>query len=283
MKPAVTNPSEQLNIVVVGHVDHGKSTLVGRLYADTGSLPEGKLEKVQAICRQQGKEFEYAFLFDAFLEEQEQGITIDTARTFFIWNGRQYIIIDAPGHKEFLKNMVSGAARAEAALLLIDALEGVKEQSKKHGYLLSLLGVKQVAVVVNKMDLVGYRQDVFQGIEKEYREFLGQFKVVPERVLPVSAKLGDNIASCSERMSWYTGPTVLETLELFRKETARSEQPLRFPIQDVYKFDARRILAGRVTAGRLKAGDRLVFSPSNKTANIKTIEAFNIEPPPTEA
>ena len=110
--------------------------MLGRLYADTGSLPEGKLEKVQAICRQQGKEFEYAFLFDAFLEEQEQGITIDTARTFFIWNGRQYIIIDAPGHKEFLKNMISGAARAEAALLLIDALEGVKEQSKKHGYLL---------------------------------------------------------------------------------------------------------------------------------------------------
>ena len=147
-----TKPQESLNIVIVGHVDHGKSTLVGRLYADTGSLPEGKLEKVQAICRQQGKEFEYAFLFDAFLEEQEQGITIDTARTFFIWNGRQYIIIDAPGHKEFLKNMISGAARAEAALLLIDALEGVKEQSKKHGYLLSLLGVKQFAVVVNKMD-----------------------------------------------------------------------------------------------------------------------------------
>lgn len=283
MKPATMNPSEQLNIVIVGHVDHGKSTLLGRLYADTGSLPDGKLEKVQAICRQQGKEFEYAFLFDAFLEEQEQGITIDTARTFFIWNGRQYIIIDAPGHKEFLKNMVSGAARAEAALLLIDALEGVKEQSKKHGYLLSLLGVKQVAVVVNKMDLVGYRQDVFQGIEKEYREFLGQLKVVPERVLPVSAKLGDNIAARSGRMPWYTGPTVLETLELFHKEAAHSEQPLRFPIQDVYKFDARRILAGRVTAGRLKVGDHLVFSPSNKTANIKTIEAFNIEPPPTEA
>jgi len=115
--PASAKPPENLNIVIVGHVDHGKSTLLGRLYADTGSLPDGKLEKVQAICRQQGKEFEYAFLFDAFLEEQEQGITIDTARTFFNWKGRQYIIIDAPGHKEFLKNMISGAARAEAALL----------------------------------------------------------------------------------------------------------------------------------------------------------------------
>lgn len=275
-------PSENLNIVIVGHVDHGKSTLLGRLYADTGSLPDGKLEKVQAICRQQGKEFEYAFLFDAFLEEQEQGITIDTARTFFMWKGRQYIIIDAPGHKEFLKNMISGAARAEAALLLIDALEGVKEQSKKHGYLLSLLGVRQFAVVVNKMDLVGYRQDVFEGIEKEYREFLGQFKAVPSQFIPVSAKRGDNIANRSEQMSWYSGPTVLETLGAFQKEAARSEQPLRLPVQDVYKFDARRIITGRITAGRLKVGDHLVFSPSNKRANIRTVEAFNIEPQPTE-
>lgn len=277
-----SKPSESLNIVIVGHVDHGKSTLLGRLYADTGSLPDGKLEKVQAICRQQGKEFEYAFLFDAFLEEQEQGITIDTARTFFIWKGRQYIIIDAPGHKEFLKNMISGAARAEAALLLIDALEGVKEQSKKHGYLLSLLGVRQFAVVVNKMDLVGYRQDVFDGIEKEYREFLGQFKAVPECIIPVSAKLGDNIANRSTNMAWYTGPTVLDQLSRFKKEAAQSEQPLRFPVQDVYKFDARRIIAGRITAGKLKVGDHLVFSPSNKRANIRSVEAFNIDPPPTE-
>ncbi|MBH0201673.1 MAG: adenylyl-sulfate kinase [Nitrospira sp.] len=282
MTPTDTKPSENLNIVIVGHVDHGKSTLLGRLYADTGSLPDGKLEKVQAICKQQGKEFEYAFLFDAFLEEQEQGITIDTARTFFMWKGRQYIIIDAPGHKEFLKNMISGAARAEAALLLIDALEGVKEQSKKHGYLLSLLGVRQFAVVVNKMDLVGYRQDVFDGIEKEYREFLGQFKAVPSQFIPVSAKLGDNIANRSKQMPWYGGPTVLETLGAFQKEAARSEQPLRLPVQDVYKFDARRIITGRIAAGRLKVGDHLVFSPSNKRANIRTVEAFNIEPQPTE-
>lgn len=280
---AISKPEEHLNIVIVGHVDHGKSTLVGRLYADTGSLPEGKLEKVQAICHQQGKEFEYAFLFDAFLEEQEQGITIDTARTFFIWKGRQYIIIDAPGHKEFLKNMISGAARAEAALLLIDALEGVREQSKKHGYLLSLLGVRQFAVVVNKMDLVGYRQDVFEGIEKEYREFLGQFGAVPERIIPVSAKLGDNIANRSQAMAWYKGPTVLDTLSFFRKETAWADQPLRFPVQDVYKFDARRIIAGRIAAGRIKIGDHLVFSPSNKRANVESIEAFNVDPLPTSS
>lgn len=274
---------ERMNIVIVGHVDHGKSTLLGRLYADTGTLPTGKIEKIQAICKQQGKEFEYAFLFDAFLEEQQQGITIDTARTFFSWGGRQYIIIDAPGHKEFLKNMVSGAARAEAALLVIDALEGVRDQSKRHGLLLSMLGVKQVTVVVNKMDLVNYREDTFHAIEKEYREFLTQLNVIPQYVIPASAKQGINIIKPSPETPWYTGPSVLDSLAHFHLESKRAELTLRLPIQDVYKFDARRILVGRITAGKLKIGDRLVFSPSNKSANIETIEAFNIDPPPTQA
>lgn len=273
---------QSLAIVVVGHVDHGKSTLLGRLYADTGSLQEGKLERVQAICRQQGKEFEYAFLFDAFLEEQEQGVTIDTARTFFSWQGRQYVIFDAPGHKEFLKNMVSGAARAEAALLVIDAKEGVQDQSKRHGYLLALLGVRQVAVVVNKMDLVGYRQSVYQGIVEEYKRFLERIAVAPERFVPASARQGDNVAEPSPNMPWYTGPTVLETLGLFRKEAPHDELPLRLPVQDVYKFDERRIIAGRIASGRLKVGDRLAFSPSNKSAAVKTIESFNLDTLPNE-
>ncbi len=272
-----------MNVVVVGSVDHGKSTLLGRLYADTGTLPAGKIEKIQAICKQQGKEFEYAFLFDAFLEEQQQGITIDTARTFFQWAGRQYIIIDAPGHKEFLKNMVSGAARAEAALLLIDALEGVKEQSKRHGLLLSMLGVKHVTVVVNKMDLVEYRQDTFYGIEKEYREFLSHLKVTPQFVIPASAKLGENIAHPSPHLAWFAGPTVLNSLAEFSSTSDATEQPLRLPLQDVYKFDARRILAGRLAAGRLRVGDRVIFAPSNKTAVVRTVEAFNSDPPPTHA
>ena len=278
-----TTIQERMNIVIVGHVDHGKSTLLGRLYADTGTLPEGKIEKIQSICRQQGKEFEYAFLFDAFLEEQQQGITIDTARTFFTWGGRQYIIIDAPGHKEFLKNMVSGAARAEAALLIIDALEGVRDQSKRHGLLLSMLGVKQVTVVVNKMDLVNYREDTFRAIEKEYREFLTQLNVIPQYIIPASAKQGINITQVSPETSWYNGPSVLESLAHFHLETDRNEQALRFPLQDVYKFDARRILVGRITAGKLKIGDRLVFSPTNKSANVRSIEAFNIDSPPTQA
>jgi len=276
----VTPALERLQIVFVGHVDHGKSTLLGRLYADTGSLPDGHLEKVRQICAKQGKPFEYAFLFDAFLEEQEQGITIDTARTFFSWLNRQYLILDAPGHKEFLKNMISGAARAEAAVLIIDAAEGVQEQSRRHGYLLSLLGIRQLVVVVNKMDLVGYDRGVFAGIEADYRGFLKELELSPSCFIPVSARDGDNVAQASPTMSWYQGPTLLESLGAFRKLPARTDLPLRFPVQDVYKFDARRIIAGRVETGELRVGDTLVFSPSNKSSRVASIEAFNVAPPP---
>ena len=179
--------------------------------------------------------------------------------------------------------MVSGAARAEAALLLIDALEGVKDQSKRHGLLLSMLGVKQVTVVVNKMDLVDYQQETFALIEQEYRAFLSQLDVTPQFVIPASAKRGDNIATPSPHMPWHTGPTVLESLAQFSSESEKGEQPLRFPLQDVYKFDARRILTGRITSGRLKVGDQVIFSPSNKSAVVQTLEAFNVDPPPTQA
>ena len=158
---APTLSSRQMKLVIVGHVDHGKSTLVGRLLSDTGSLPEGKLDFIKDICDRQGKVFEFAFLLDALEEEQDQGITIDTSQIFFKTKKRHYVIIDAPGHKEFLKNMVTGAANAESALLLIDAYEGVQEQSRRHGYILKLLGLDQVAVVVNKMDLVDYDAEVF--------------------------------------------------------------------------------------------------------------------------
>src|SRR5437762_7708416 len=172
---------EQMSIVIVGHVDHGKSTVVGRLLADTGSLPLGKLDSVKLECQRTGKPFEYAFLLDALTDEQDQGITIDTARSFFKTARREYIIIDAPGHIEFLKNMISGAARAEAAVLVIDAKEGVRENSRRHGYILSMLGIRQVVVCVNKMDLVGYDRAHVEGIEKEYRGFLESIGAVTPR------------------------------------------------------------------------------------------------------
>ena len=275
--------SRLMRLVIVGHVDHGKSTLVGRLLSDTGSLPEGKLEFVQDICDQQGKTFEFAFLLDALQEEQEQGITIDTSQIFFHTPKRKYVIIDAPGHKEFLKNMVTGAADAEAALILIDAKEGVQEQSRRHGYILKLLGLTQVAVVINKMDLVGYDEKVYSKIKKEYSNFLKSLGVEAKEFIPVSAKLGINIAELKDEMPWYKGPTVLNMLDQFEKKPRPDHLPFRFPVQDVYKFDERRIIAGRVESGKLKVGDRIIFSPSNKQAVVKTIEAWSVNEQPVSA
>ena len=270
-------PGKQMKLVIVGHVDHGKSTLVGRLMADTDSLPTGKLDFIKDICDQQGKTFEFAFLLDALEEEQKQGITIDTTQIFFKTEKRPYVIIDAPGHKEFLKNMVTGAANAEAALLLIDAYEGVQEQSRRHGYLLRLLGMKQVAVVVNKMDLVKHDPEVFYKIKSEYAKFLKSMGVEAREYIPVSAKLGENIAHRSENMTWYQGPTVLEMLDQFEDKLPEINQPFRLPLQDVYKFDERRILAGRVESGTAKIGDEVIFSPSNKKGVIKSIEGWSVE------
>src|SRR5947209_12294505 len=188
-------PVEQLKIVIVGHVDHGKSTFVGRLFHDTGSLPEGKLEQLQKIAERRGVPFEWANLMDALQSERDQNITIDTAQIWFQTSKRQYVIIDAPGHKEFLKNMVTGAASAEAALLLIDAHEGVQENSRRHGYLLNLLGIRQIAVLVNKMDLEHYSEAKFKEIESEYRLWLKSIGVEPKVFIPIAAKHVDNIAS----------------------------------------------------------------------------------------
>ena len=209
---------DRMNIVIGGHVDHGKSTVVGRLLADTGSLPEGKLEAVKALCERTAKPFEYAFLLDALKDEQSQGITIDAARVFFQTEKRHYIIIDAPGHIEFLKNMITGASRAEAALLVIDAKEGVQENSRRHGYMMSMLGIRQLAVLVNKMDLVGYSQAHFDGIVREYSEFLARIGVHPACFIPAAGREGDNIAARSAAMPWYRGPTVLEALDQFHTE-----------------------------------------------------------------
>ena len=275
---------ENFNVVIVGHVDHGKSTVVGRLLADTGSLPLGKLDSVKLECQRTGKPFEYAFLLDALSDEQDQGITIDTARSFFKSAKRDYIIIDAPGHIEFLKNMISGAARAEAAVLVIDAKEGVRENSRRHGYILSMLGIRQVVVCVNKMDLVDYSQAHFEGIERSYRAFLeGIGAFTPRQFVPVSAIEGVNLATPGKKQTpWYKGPTLLELLDGLQKAPPRTDQPLRMPLQAVYKFtehgDDRRIFAGRVEAGRVSVGDKVVFSPSNKISTIRSIEAFNAAP-----
>lgn len=275
-----TAQKEQMNIVVAGHVDHGKSTVIGRLMADTNSLPDGKIEQVKRMCQLNSKPFEYAFLLDALKDERAQGITIDSARVFFKTFKRDYIIIDAPGHIEFLKNMVSGASRAEAALLVIDASEGIQENSKRHGYMLSMLGIRQITVLVNKMDLVEYEQDVFDNIVRQYSAFLENLNITPMNFIPISGTRGDNITALSENTEWYKGRTVLTTLDNFVKEKPNVDKPFRMPVQDVYKFtrmnDSRRIIAGQIESGRIGIGDEVIFYPSGKKSRVKTIEGFNI-------
>jgi bifunctional enzyme CysN/CysC len=276
----VTTSDEKMNIVVAGHVDHGKSTVIGRLLADTGSLPEGKLEQVRANCERSSRPFEYAFLIDALKDEQAQNITIDAARVFFKSNCRHYIIIDAPGHIEFIKNMVTGASRAEAALLVIDAAEGVQENSRRHGYLLWMLGIKQVVVLVNKMDCVGYRQEVFEAVKSEYAGFLKEIGLEPVFYIPVSGREGDLICGPSARMPWYRGPDVLSALDTFTKAPPPVDKPLRMPVQDIYKFtlfgDNRRIVTGTIASGSLRTGDEVVFYPSGKRSTVRTFEGFAI-------
>jgi bifunctional enzyme CysN/CysC len=261
-------------IVIVGHVDHGKSTLVGRLLHDTDSLPEGKLEEVQKACKKRGVAMEWSFLLDAFQAERDQAITIDTTQIWFSTEYRPYVIIDAPGHREFLKNMVSGAAQADAAILVVDAEEGLQEQTKRHAYMLSLLGVRQVAIAVNKMDVVKYDDAVFAKVSKEVDGYLKSIGVTASHIVPISAREGDMITIHSDKMHWYKGKTLCEVLDAFEVDSPPLTRALRFPIQDVYRFDEKRVLVGRIETGVLHKGDTVLFSPTNETAVVTSIEVW---------
>ncbi len=275
----MNDSSAQMNITVVGHVDHGKSSLIGRILWETGSVPQSRMDYVGNLCRKSSKPFEYAFLLDALKDERDQGITIDTARCFFKTEKRRYVLIDAPGHVEFLKNMITGASRAEAAFLIIDAKEGVRENSKRHGYILSMLGIRQISVVINKMDLVGYSREVFDPLKDECTSFLSHLNVHPISFIPVSALNGVNITAKSPETPWFDGPTIVQQLDSFSASAPKTESTFRFPVQDIYKFtemgDDRRIFAGTVQTGRASAGDEVVFYPSLKKSRICSIESFN--------
>jgi bifunctional enzyme CysN/CysC len=271
----ISDVEPSLRVVFVGHVDHGKSTLIGRILHDTGSLPQGKIEEIKKACAAEGMEFEFAFLLDALLEEQKQNVTIDTTEIPFRTARRRYAIIDAPGHKEFLKNMITGASRADAAVLVIGADEGVREQSRRHAYLLSMLGIRQIIVVVNKMDLVDYSEKRFREIEQEYRKFLLELGLDTRTFIPASARQGENVARASMKMKWYCTANVLEALDLLEPQNREVDLPLRFCVQDVYRFDGRRIITGRVETGTLRVGEQLVFSPANKSSVVATIERWN--------
>src|SRR4030081_3166336 len=268
----------QVRIVIVGHVDHGKSTLVGRLLHETGSLPEGKLETLKAVSARRGMPFEWSFLLDALQTERDQGITIDTTQIRFRTGSRDIVLIDAPGHAEFLRNMITGASQADGAVLIIDALEGVRDQTRRHGYLLHLLGVKQVAVVVNKMDRVDFSAARFNEISTEISAHLVDLGLKPSAVIPISARDGDGVAERTPRIGWYKGPTVVDALGAPEPARPLERLPLRLPVQAIYKFDDRRIVAGRIQSGHLAAGDEIVIMPAGKIAKIRSVEGWPATP-----
>lgn len=280
-----TKEKEHMNIVITGHIDHGKSTLIGRLLYDTDSIPEGVFEEIKKICEELGKDVEFAYLLDALEEEREENKTIDTTQTFFKTPKRDYVIIDAPGHKEFLKNMITGASSAEAAILVVSAKEeeGIQEQTKRHAYLLGMLGLKQVIVAVNKMDAAGYSKEKFNKIKEEMTRFLDELKIKPRHIIPISAMQGDNISTKSENMRWYGGPSILEALDSLKIKETLTKKPLRFPIQDIYNIDSKKILVGRIETGKLRKDDAVTLLPSNRKAKIKSIESWNKEREEAEA
>lgn len=262
-----------MKIVIVGHVDHGKSTLIGRLLHDTGSFSKEKIEEIKKISKKLGKEFEYSFFLDYLQEEREQSITIDTTQIFFKTKNRDYIIIDAPGHKEFLKNMITGASQAEAGVLIIAANEGIQEQTKRHAYILSLLGIKKIIVLINKMDLVKYDREKFDLIKNDLTKFLKTIKIKADFFIPISAKEGINLKEKSSEISWYNGKSFLEVLDDFQVKNDEKLE-LRFPIQDVYSINSKRIYVGRIESGNLEQGDEIILLPSKKETKIKSIEKF---------
>ena len=267
-----------LSFVLVGHVDHGKSTLIGRLLYDTRSLPDETMAELERLAKEQGGEVEFAFVMDHLEEERDQGITIDTAQTFFRSEKREYVIIDAPGHKEFIKNMITGASQAEAAILIVDAGEGVREQTRRHAALLAMLGLDQIAVVINKMDTVVFAQERFDRVAAELTGFLTTIGLTARRFVPLSARDGDNVADRSTRMPWYDGPTVLDVLDEFVVRPRPAEKPLRLPIQDVYEVEERQILVGRVESGTLRSGQEVLFLPGGSRATVQTVEQY-LKPP----
>ena len=237
--------------------------------SDTGQVFPERVAKVQSLCEKSNKRFEFAFLLDAFAEEQGQGITIDKTETAWSWQGRNFLFIDTPGHKEFLKNMISGASTADVALIMLDAQEGIREQFHRHAAIIKTLGIPQVLVVVNKMDLVDYFSTRFEILKLEIQKI-----VRPDAVIPLVAFLGENLLVKSAQMSWDQGPTLAQAL-MATKPRLTVNAPLRFSLQDVYKFDERRIYAGQVESGTLKVGDSLHFLPSGSSTKVKTIESWS--------
>ncbi|MBN1493454.1 MAG: 50S ribosome-binding GTPase [Candidatus Omnitrophica bacterium] len=266
-----------LSFVIVGHVDHGKSTLVGRLLYDTDSLSSDKIEEMRKRSTELGHDIEFAYLLDHLEEERVQGITIDTTQVFFKSKKRRYVIIDAPGHVEFVKNMVTGASQANTAILIIDAAQGVQEQTRRHAYILSLLGLRGVTVVINKMDLVGFDKCQFESIEKDITDFLNRIDVHVNVCIPIAAKTGDNVVSRSNEMNWYKGPTTMEALDAVEIDIRRDSATFIFPVQDVFKLDDERVILGTIESGSIRENEYVSVLPTLQKTKINKLKVFGRE------
>jgi len=261
-------------IVIVGHVDHGKSSLIGRLMYELDQVPDGKYEELKKVSEKRGMDFEFAFLLDALQAERDQGITIDTTQIFFKTKKRNYVFIDAPGHKEFIKNMITGAASADIAILIVDVDEGIKAQTKKHAYILKLLGIKKVITLFNKMDKINYDENKYLQVRKQLEEYLTKINIKALNNIPISAKIGDNISTKSKKISWYDGKPLVNVLDNYNCNDNQMENILRFPVQDIYKVSDKRIIVGRIESGKINLGDELLVMPSNEKVKIKSFEEW---------
>jgi bifunctional enzyme CysN/CysC len=273
-----------LRVAITGHVDHGKSTLIGRLLYDTGSLADGKAEEILASSERRGLAVEWSFAVDAAQEERDQAITIETTRVWMHYGGRRIVIIDTPGHREFIKNMMSGAADADVGILVIDALEGIADQTYRHAYLLRLLDVPEIVVVVNKIDAVPDAEERFAQISRDIRSVLETAGKPLRAIVPLSARDGDNVVNRSERTAWYSGPTLIDVLVSLHPAAPLADRALRFDIADVYRFnDDERISVGNVVSGSIAAGDRVRIAPSGATTRVRAIKRFPEDASPARA
>ena len=268
-----------LNLVFIGHVDHGKSTLVGRLLYDTGSLSEQDYRKLKEEAEARGKgTFVFAYVMDNLKEERERGVTIDVAYKKFVGNKNNFTIIDAPGHRDFVKNMITGTSQADAAVLVVSAKEGIQPQTKEHAFLSQVMGIKQLIVALNKMDDVKYEESKYKTVQQEIEKLLLGVGYKKENIqfIPISAWVGDNVVKRSANMPWYKGPTLVEALDTLKAPDSPFDKPLRLPIQDVYSIKGVGVVpVGRVETGILRPGDKVIIEPSGKIADVKTIEAHH--------
>ena len=275
---AKTKP--HINIVFVGHVDHGKSTTVGRLLYDSGAIDEQTMRKLKETAASLGKAgFEFAFTMDNLKEERERGVTIDLSHKKFITDKFEYTIIDAPGHRDFVKNMITGASQADVAFLVVAASDGIMAQTKEHVFLCRTQGVKQMGIIVNKMDVVKWDQKVFDKVKADVSNLIKQVGYKPEEVpfIPVSSYQGDNVVKKSANMPWYTGPTVREQLDKFKEPVKPTNLPLRMPIQDVYNITGIGVVpVGRIETGVMKINDKVIIVPAREgkgvVGEVKSIE-----------